>query len=138
MALDLHLIRTNDFIRADEHRRPNPQASKEELARIAKACKERGIDRVLLDMRDVHVGPVPVFTPTELATLVGTFREMGFTHQQRLAVLYTADPHHGARLFAFICRERGWNVKAFDNFEDALNWLALHEEKLEEAGPSGS
>jgi hypothetical protein len=138
MGLDLHLIRANDFIRADQHGRLDPEASKERLAELAKAARQRGVDRVLLDMRDVQVGPTPAFTPTELAAIVGTFHQIGFTYQQRLAVLYTADPHHGARLFAFISRERGWNVKAFDNFEDALNWLALHEEKLEEAGPSGS
>jgi hypothetical protein len=106
------------------------KASKQRIAELAKACKERGLDRVMLDVRDLQFGPVPVFTPAELAAVVDTFREMGFSHPQRLAVLYKVDPHHGARMFAFISRERGWNVKAFDNYEDAIQWLALSAEAL--------
>jgi hypothetical protein len=45
----------------------------------------------------------PLFTPSELASLVATFR--GWIHRrQRLAVLYRNDRHHGARMFAFISR----------------------------------
>jgi hypothetical protein len=56
--------------------------------------------------------------------LVETFREVGFGPRQSLAVLYRSDPHHGARTFAFISRMRGWNVRAFEDFESALLWLS--------------
>jgi hypothetical protein len=39
-------------------------------------------------------------------------------------VLYGSDPHHRARLFAFIAKLRGWSVQAFDNFEEAVTWLS--------------
>jgi hypothetical protein len=65
-----------------------------------------------------------MFTTTELAALVETFREAGFGRHQRLAVLYREDPHHGARRFAFIGAQRGWQVKAFGEFEEALRWLS--------------
>ncbi|HXJ74643.1 MAG TPA: SUMF1/EgtB/PvdO family nonheme iron enzyme, partial [Candidatus Dormibacteraeota bacterium] len=63
-----------------------------------------------------------------MVVLVNTFREVGFTHKQRLAVLYGSDPHHRARLFAFIAKLRGWKVQAFDSFEDAIHWLSGGEE----------
>jgi hypothetical protein len=65
-----------------------------------------------------------MFTPTQLATLVDTFRAAGFGRHQRLAVLYRSDPHGGARAFAFIGRIQGWQVRAFDQFEDAIHWLS--------------
>jgi hypothetical protein len=71
----------------------------------------------------------PLFSPRELAALVGTFREAGFTEDQRLALLYRTDPHHGARMFAFISTLRGWRVRAFAEFEAAVNWLSQDEQE---------
>jgi hypothetical protein len=59
-----------------------------------------------------------------LAKLVNSFREMGFTRQEKLAVLYGSDPHHRARMFAFISNLRGWRVAAFGSFEEAMIWLS--------------
>jgi hypothetical protein len=132
MSVELHIIRASEFIRVGHHGRPNFQASKEMLTKLADTCRERGIYRVLLDLREVQLGPTPAFTPVELASIVETFHEIGFSHAQRLAVLYATDPHHGARLFAFISREQGWNVKAFDSYEKALDWLAVSTEPLRE------
>jgi hypothetical protein len=78
-------------------------------------------------LRDVHTGPKPVFTRDDLAALVNTFREMGFSQEQRLAVLYTEDPHRRARMFAFLSNLHGWNVKASQDFEEALIWLSEGE-----------
>ncbi len=51
-------------------------------------------------------------------------------HPDFQAVLYGADPYHGARMFAFISKQRGWSVQAFGSYEEALNWLALTEEPI--------
>ncbi|HWI59897.1 MAG TPA: hypothetical protein VNZ22_21890 [Bacillota bacterium] len=136
--MELQIIRASEFIRAGAQGRPDPRASKAALAELAGACRRRGIDRALLDLRELQFEPAPVFKPTELAALVDTFHELGFSREQRLAVLYAADPHHGARLFAFISAQHGWNVKAFSNFEAALGWLALTEEALGDAEPESA
>src|SRR6185295_5466647 len=70
----------------------------------------------------------------QLAALVGTFREAGFTRQHKLAVLYRTDPHRGARLFAFISIMRGWQVRAFADFEEALLWLSEDNNSPRERG----
>jgi hypothetical protein len=124
MPLELQVIRASDFIRLSADGHFDFAASKLALAELARACRKRGIDRAMLDLRALHPGPTPVFTPTDLAKLVNTFREIGFTHQQKLAVLYAEDPHHRARMFAFIGTLRGWRVAAFCSFEQALVWLS--------------
>ena len=103
------------------------KASQAVLAQLAGACCKRGINQAMLDVRALHPGPKPVFSPGDLVTLVNTFKEAGFTHRQRLAVLYGSDPHHRARLFSFIATLRGWNVRAFDDFEKAVIWLSQGE-----------
>src|SRR5277367_957846 len=102
MPTELHVIRASDFIRLGARGEFDLSASKVVLAELACACRKRGIDRAMLDLRALQPKPTPVFSPTDLAKLINTFREIGFTHRQRLAVLYSADPHHRARMFAFI------------------------------------
>lgn len=122
--MELQIIRAREFIRLGAQGRFDLEASKAVLAQLAAACCKRGINQALLDLRALHPGPKPVFSPNDLVTLVNTFREVGFTHRQRLAVLYGSDPHHRARLFAFIATLRGWSVQAFDDFESAVSWLS--------------
>jgi hypothetical protein len=42
---------------------------------LAGACWKQGIKQALLDVRAVHPGPTPVFSPADLVTLVNTFFE---------------------------------------------------------------
>ncbi len=124
MPMELQIIRAQEFIRLGAHGHYDLKASKAVLAQLARACWKRGIHQALLDLRALQPGPKPVFSPDDLLALVNTFHEIGFTHQQRLAVLYRSDPHLRARLFAFIATVRGWKVQAFDDFEKAVAWLS--------------
>jgi hypothetical protein len=128
MPQELQIIRASEFIRFGAHGHFDLAASKAALAELVRACRKRGIDQAMMDLRALHPGPKPVFTPADLAALVSTFREIGFTHEQRLAVLYGADPHHRARLFAFLSTMHGWSVRAFGDFEKALLWLSEAQE----------
>jgi hypothetical protein len=127
MPFELQVIRATEFVRIGPQGRLDFKTSKKTLATLAQACRKRGLDRALLDLRSLPVPAEPLFTPAELAELVGTFREVGFGPRQSLAVLYRSDPHHGARTFAFISRMRGWRVRAFEDFETALLWLSAAE-----------
>ena len=132
MPLELQIIRACEFIRGGAQGHPNMEASRIVLRELAAACRRRGIDRALLDVRELRPGATRIFTPDELASLVNTFHEIGFTYEQRLAVLYSQDPYHGVRMFAFIGALRGWRVRAFSEFEAALNWLGDAEDISEE------
>src|SRR4051812_26930940 len=102
MPLDLQLIRASEFVRLGPRNKLDFEASKEALRVMAAACRKRGIDRAVLDLRNLEIPAKPMFTRAELTALVETFHEAGFEQHQRLAVLYRADPHHGVRKFAFI------------------------------------
>jgi hypothetical protein len=132
VRLDLEIIRASEFIRVGAHGKVDLQSSRETLSHLAGACRRRGIQRALLDLRHLHPGPVPMLSRSDLAALVSTFHEVGFTKKHRLALLYNTDPHHRARMFAFLTTLHGGNVKACDDFEQALSWLCQ-----EQSGPSG-
>ena len=128
MPQELQIIRASEFIRFGAHGHFDLAASKAALAELAGVCRKRGIAHAMMDLRALHPGPKPVFSPADLAELVSTFREVGFTRQERLAILYGSDPHHLARLFAFLSTMHGWAVRAFGDFEKALLWLSSGQE----------
>ena len=128
MPQELQIIRASEFIRFGAQGYFDLPASKAALAEIAGVCRKRGIAHAMMDLRALHPGPKPVFSPADLAELVGTFREVGFTQQERLAILYGSDPHHRARLFAFLSTMHGYAVRAFGEFEEALLWLSSGQE----------
>jgi hypothetical protein len=128
MPQELQIIRASEFIRFGAHGRFDLAASKAALAELAGACRRRHIAQAMIDLRALRPGPKPVFSPADLAELVNTFRAVGFTRQERLAVLYHSDPYHRARLFALLSVMHGYAVRAFADFEEALLWLSSGEE----------
>jgi len=134
MPLELQIIRASEFVRMGAQGHFDLAASKAVLAELAAACRKRGINRALVDLRALHPGPKPVFSTADLTTLVNTFPEVGFTRRLRLAILYQSDPHKRARLFAFLSTLRGWHVQAFNDFEQALYWLSSDPDTAAERG----
>jgi hypothetical protein len=124
MTMELHVIRFREFVRLDARGQLDMAASHAVLLRVARICRKRGIDRALIDGRDLETE----LTPYEMAALVRDLAEMGFSPNQRLALLHRGDAHHRARLFAFIGKLRGWNIRAFGEFEEAIDWLSLAPE----------
>ena len=124
MPTELQVIRASEFVRLDPDEHLDFESSKAVLHTLAAACRKRGLNRALLDLRSLPIPENPLFDATQLAALIGTFHDAGFGRHQRVAVLYRLDPHGGARRFAFIGRIRGWQVRAFNDFEGALEWLS--------------
>ena len=124
MPFELQIIRASEFVRFDAHEHLDLEASKEVLRSLARACRKRGLDCALLDLRTLPVPEKPLFTANDLAALIGAFREAGFGKDQRLAILYRVDVHGGIRNFSFIGRMRGLQVRALTEYEEALSWLS--------------
>ena len=132
MQTAFQVIRASEFIRLDVHELLDFEASKKAFRALVLACHKRGLDNALLDLRTLPATPKPHFTPNELSTLVSTFRDAGFSKNHRLAILYEKDVHHGIRSFALINKLRGLQVRAFTDFEKALEWLQQAETRAAE------
>ena len=143
MPVELQIIRASEFIRLGAPGHLNLASSREMIQQLARACHRRGIDRALLDLREVQPGDTPMLSRKELGAVINTFCSSGFSDRLRLVVLYSSDPHHRARIFALMNVLRGWNVKASENFEEALHWLSDEQDhrysnRTESAGGSGA
>jgi hypothetical protein len=123
MSVQLEIIRAAEFIRFGTKGEFDLVASCATLHSLAEACERRGINRALLDARNARAE----LSPNELAALVNAFVEIGFTRDLRLAILHAAERYQRARLFAFISRIKGWNVRAFGDFEQAMYWLSSEQ-----------
>lgn len=128
MPVELQVIRASEFIRLGAEELLDFEASKKALEALALACRKRALDRAVLDLRHLPKLPKAQFTPTELAALVRSFQETGFSRRYRLALLYHTDPFGGVRNFEFFSRMRGLQVQAFTEFETALQWLSEEPE----------
>jgi hypothetical protein len=133
MSAELQVIRASEFICLDPNEHMDFEASKKELQKLARACWKRGLNRALLDLRGLPVLPKPHFNTEEVAALVGTFRDAGFSRKQRLAVLYEHDVYGIIRNFTFFSRLRGLQVQSFLNYEKAMNWLSGDPESSPES-----
>jgi hypothetical protein len=137
MPVELHVIKASEFIRVGANEYLDFEASKKTLQSLAMACRKRGLNCAVLDLRTLPVISRPHFTKPELAALVMSFREAGFTRDQRLAVLYRHDEHGGIRDFAFIGRLRGLQVRTFQEFEAAAQWISEGQPTLAECAEPG-
>ena len=110
------IIRAAEYIRFGGKGEFDLVASCAALHSLAEACNRRGINRAMLDGRNARAE----LSPNELAALVNAFVDIGFTRDLHLAILHPAERYQRARLFAFISRIKGWNVRAFGDFERAM------------------
>ena len=123
MAEELQIIRASEFVCLDADKHRSFETSKKSLQNLALACRKRGLDRALLDLRGLPILPKPHFTKPQVAALAGAFREAGFALKQRLAVLYDHDVYGIIRDFILFSRQYGVQAEAFLDYEKAMSWL---------------
>lgn len=124
MSAELQVIRASEFVCLDANEHLDFAASKKALQGLAQACRKRGLDRALLDLRGLPVLAKPHFNTQEVSELAGTFSDAGFTEQQRLAILYEHDVYGIIRDFVNFSRQRGLQAEAFQEYEKATSWLS--------------
>lgn len=94
------------------------------LGAVAKA-KESGVLLFLADLRLSTSGPANF----ELFYKVESFEEIGVLKNMKEAVIFPlADPNsEQVRFYETTCRNRGYNVRIFNNYDEGLNWLLISE-----------
>ena len=117
----IKIIHASEFIRARADGRADLERAKKLLAAIATAGE--GIENfdVLVDLRRVargtHLSPVELW---QLAEELVHYRK-SFAH--KTAVLCPRERFARSAFFALVAKNKGFNVQAFTDFEDAMDWL---------------
>ena len=93
--------------------------NKELVSRVIKACTENNIKKALVDIRGL-VGQPGIFSDYELASIAAK-DALGLI--QRVALIYHRGSHEFTSFFETTIRNRGINLLAFLDEDEALEWL---------------
>jgi len=117
----LQIIKAGEFIKSTPTGDLDMNASKEGLAQIAATGADLQDYTVLIDLRDVKSR----LSKTDIYVLATELVEFGKTFRRKTAVLARADEDFGqAAFFETVAQNRGFRVRAFTVFEDAIIWLS--------------
>lgn len=123
MPVDLQIIRACEFVRVGAQGEFDFERTREVLEILAAACRRRGVERALMDVR----GATSNLTPKDLAGLVSAFGRAANSKRLRLAIVHTGRQNYRAKLFVFFGAIRGLKARACEDFEEALMWLSAED-----------
>jgi len=120
-SLRLQIIKAGDFIRSTPAGELDTKGSTAGLDQIAAAGSLLHDYTVLIDLRDV----ISRMSMSDTFDLAYGLSKYGETFRRKTAVLARADEDmKQATLFEEVAQKRGFDVRAFTVFEDAMYWLS--------------
>jgi len=122
MVSNIRIIRAQDFIKATPEGPLDLKRSKELLVEIASASAPEDGCKIVLDTRKAQPG----MRTTDLWYLAAELSIVRKAFSRRTAVLCPLEGFDNAEFFALCAQNRGFQIKAFTSFEDAIEWLVAN------------
>ena len=119
MPHQVKVIHASDFIRARPEGEFDLEASERLLGEIAKAGATLEEFEILLDVRQAK----GTMSATDLWSLAERLVRYRSTFAHRTAILCPIEKFDRSRFFALCAENRGFNVRAFTVYEEAMEWL---------------
>ncbi|MCD6395817.1 MAG: hypothetical protein J7M40_20220 [Planctomycetes bacterium] len=120
METTYKLISAKDFIKTHPTGEPDLEQSKKILIELAAIAEPPADYEILLDARDAY-GTLTLFDMYELVTELGRHRS---AFRNKIAVLSRPDHQFDKARFLELCaRNRGFQVGAFTDFQETIEWL---------------
>ncbi|HKE61448.1 MAG TPA: hypothetical protein VKB33_03200 [Nitrospira sp.] len=124
MAYDLRVIPISEFMRTDVSGEVDLNASRELLSGLMAICEREKIDRILIDGRDATSHT----TVLDIWMLAEELGSLGVCRGYRVAVLTRPRDNFDRVAFLELCAtNRGYQLKAFREFEAAFTWLTTEQ-----------
>lgn len=124
MKAEIKFVKTRDFIKTTASGQLNLEQSKKVLEEIARLNTPDDLHDILVDIRETEPG-LSLSDIYELVTAVGNHRQ---AFRKKIAILLGAQHDFDKARFLEMCASnRGYNVNAFDDFEEAVNWLMCED-----------
>jgi DNA-binding response OmpR family regulator len=117
----LQIIKAGEFIKSTPTGELDLTASREGLVQIAAAGAHLEGYTVMIDLREIKSH----LTTSNIYQLAADLVKYADTFQRKTAILTNPDEDLAqAEFFETAARNRGFNVKAFTIFEEAISWLS--------------
>jgi hypothetical protein len=121
MDLNIRIIHHRDFLQTTPSGTIDLKASKQILLKVALANQPPNKYDVLLDIRGT-TSQVSIADVTELVRFMMGYRESFYN---KIALLANPDSRFElAKFMEVYAQNRGFKIAAFDNFEEAIDWLS--------------
>ena len=120
MPTNIRIIYAHDFIKATPEGHLDLEESKKLLMEIASASAGLADYEIILDTRKAQIEMSATdlwYMASELSKHRSTFS------RHKMAVLCPLERFDQAEFFALCAKNRGFQVRAFTSFEDAIEWL---------------
>ena len=128
MAVDVRIIPIKEFLRSDVSGNLDLERSLTILRSLVEECKNHKVDRILIDTREAtsNASMLDVWTLARKLTYSGL--------RARLAVVNRPKDGFDRGAFLELCAmNRGYELKAFRDFEAAFTWLNAGSHPLHQA-----
>lgn len=124
MAYDVRVIPIKEFLRTDVSGVMDLRASREALKELLAVCAQNNVYHVLIDGREASSRSSTV----DVWTLANDLGSLGVTGEHRIAILNRPKDEFDRAAFLEVCAtNRGYQLRAFRDFESAFTWLTVGE-----------
>lgn len=123
MPVNLKVINTKDFITTTATGKLDLAASKQALLDIVSHIKQPGEYDVLVDTREAE----SLLTINNLYEIGEALANARMLYRSRICLLAPAKDIDKADFLETVASNRGAQIKAFIDFEQAINWLVMRD-----------
>lgn len=122
MPATVRIIHATDFMKATAEGELDLKESKRLLVEIVSATDLVGYE-LIMDTRKAHSS----MSVTDLWYLAAEIHNAGKNLPRKTAILCPRERFDHTGFFALCAHNRGYNVRAFTSYEDAMEWLISNE-----------
>ncbi len=120
MGAKISIIPASEFLVSSAAGEYDVDQTRAQLTKLLRAAAVAGTDNLLLDVRESRTR----MRAFEVFSLVSVFDQMVPPFAGRLAILNRPkDAFDRAEFFAMCAQHRGFEVAAFQDYEEAVHWL---------------
>lgn len=124
MAYEVRVIPIREFLRTDVSGVVDLKASRELLRELVAVSSRNNVDRILIDGREASSNASTV----DVWTLANDLGSLGVSREHRVALLNRPKDEFDRGAFLELCAtNRGYQLRAFRDFEEAFAWLTSEE-----------
>ena len=124
MPVDVRIIHTRDFLKTTATGTLDLAASRQMLLKIVSLIDRAGEYQVLIDLRQAE----PRLSAAEIFDLGVAVAVEPAVRQSKIALLSPMKDEEKAHLMETVSRNRGAQLKAFTDYEQAITWLIMDKQ----------
>jgi hypothetical protein len=120
MPYNLKIVPSREFIRTNANGEFDLEGTKELFIAVFSKMKDADVSEVVLDVREAY----SKMTAFDLYQLLPILDKLGHKGSWKVAIVYRPkDDFDRAKFFELCAQNRGYQVGAFQVFEEAIAWL---------------